>query len=50
MRAAGFGDEEISRWKKGGEKGVDDVRWTKSGEKREWDRGKDCDELSRPLF
>ena len=36
LRAAGFTDEQITQWEKGGEKGVDDVRWTKAGEKREW--------------
>ncbi|ROT37655.1 hypothetical protein SODALDRAFT_345339 [Sodiomyces alkalinus F11] len=40
MRAAGFGDEEIARWKKGGERDEKDVRWSKAGEEREWDRGK----------
>lgn len=40
MRAAGFGDEEIARWKKGGERNEEDVRWSKAGEEREWDRGK----------
>ncbi|KAK3904996.1 hypothetical protein C8A05DRAFT_31205 [Staphylotrichum tortipilum] len=45
LRAAGFTDEQIKQWEKGGEKGVDDVRWTKAGEKREWDRGKEQNEL-----
>lgn len=40
LRAAGFTDEEISKWEKGGEKGEEDVRWVKKGEGREWDRGK----------
>ena len=40
LRAAGFTTEEISKWEKGGEKDVDDVRWRKKGEGREWDRGK----------
>ncbi|CRK23557.1 hypothetical protein BN1708_013726 [Verticillium longisporum] len=41
LRAAGFGDEEINKWKRGGERNEADVKWTKAGEKREWDRGKD---------
>ncbi|KAM0279660.1 hypothetical protein ACHAQH_004462 [Verticillium albo-atrum] len=41
LRAAGFGDEEIKKWKRGGERSEDEVKWTKAGEKREWDRGKD---------
>jgi len=41
LRAAGFTDEQIRGWEKSGrEKGVEDVRWAKSGEGREWDRGK----------
>ncbi len=36
LRAAGFTDEQIKQWEKGGEKGIEDVRWTKAGEKREW--------------
>ncbi|KAG7144950.1 hypothetical protein HYQ46_006308 [Verticillium longisporum] len=41
LRAAGFGDEEINKWKRGGERNEADVKWAKAGEKREWDRGKD---------
>lgn len=41
LRAAGFTEEEIKRWEKGGEKDIGDVRWAKAGEKRAWDRGKD---------
>ena len=40
LRAAGFTDEEIKKWEKGGEKREEDVRWAKRGEGREWDRGK----------
>lgn len=40
LRAAGFTDEDVSKWEKGGEKDIDDVRWRKKGEGREWDRGK----------
>lgn len=44
LRAAGFTDEQIEGWERGEggarEKGVEDVRWAKSGEGREWDRGK----------
>ncbi|KXX82622.1 hypothetical protein MMYC01_200818 [Madurella mycetomatis] len=41
LRAAGFTDEQVKKWEKGGEKDIDDVRWSKAGERREWDRGKD---------
>lgn len=40
LRAAGFTEEQVKQWEKGGEKDIDDVRWSKAGEKREWDRGK----------
>ncbi|RYP41588.1 hypothetical protein DL767_000930 [Monosporascus sp. MG133] len=40
LRSAGFTEEEIRKWEKGGEKDESDVRWTKSGGLREWDRGK----------
>lgn len=40
LRAAGFTDEEVRKWEKGGEKDESDVRWRKAGEGREWDRGK----------
>lgn len=44
LRAAGFTDEEIMKWEKGGAKREEDVRWAKRGEGREWDRGKVIDE------
>ncbi|KAK2067411.1 hypothetical protein P8C59_001156 [Phyllachora maydis] len=43
LRVAGFTEEQIKKWEKGGpsgEKDLDDVRWRKAGEDREWDRGK----------
>lgn len=40
LRAAGFTDEQVTKWEKGGEKSEEDVRWRKKGEEREWDRGK----------
>lgn len=41
LRAAGFTEEEISKWEKNGmEKSEADVRWAKQGETKEWDRGK----------
>lgn len=43
LREAGFTEEQIKKWEKGGEKSIDDVQWTKKGEGREWDRGKDVD-------
>ena len=50
LLAAGFTPEEVQKWQKGGrgaasgEKDVEDVRWAKMGEGREWDRGKVMDE------
>lgn len=40
LRAAGFTEEEVSKWESGGEKREADVKWSKQGEGREWDRGK----------
>lgn len=36
LRAAGFTDEQVKKWEKGGERDIDDVRWSKAGERREW--------------
>ncbi|KAK5164369.1 uncharacterized protein LTR77_010065 [Saxophila tyrrhenica] len=57
LRAAGFSEEEVGKWEKssgllgqrdeGGEKGVEDMRWRKKGEGREWDRGKVADGKGR---
>ncbi|KAF2229861.1 hypothetical protein EV356DRAFT_493053 [Viridothelium virens] len=44
LKAAGFTDEQVDRWEKGGEKREEDVKWGKKGEGREWDRGKVVDE------
>ncbi|KAK3331078.1 hypothetical protein B0H66DRAFT_613106 [Apodospora peruviana] len=44
LRSAGFTEEQIGKWEKqgvNGEKDLDDVTWSKKGERREWDRGKD---------
>ena len=40
LRSAGFSEEEIQKWQRGGEKGEEDVKWKGKGEGREWDRGK----------
>lgn len=40
LKAAGFTDEEVKKWAKGDERDDSDVRWSKQGEDREWDRGK----------
>ena len=44
MREAGFDEQAISKWEKGGaeqkERGWEDVRWKRKGEEREWDVGK----------
>jgi hypothetical protein len=44
LKAAGFTDEQVKKWEKGGEKTEEDVRWAAKGEGREWDRGKVLDE------
>ncbi|KAJ0269179.1 hypothetical protein Brms1b_012650 [Colletotrichum noveboracense] len=41
MRAAGYGEDMIKKWRTGEQKDERDVRWAKAGEKREWDRGKE---------
>lgn len=48
MRDAGFTEEEVKRWESGGrmaagERNEEDVKWSKPGERREWDRGKMVD-------
>jgi hypothetical protein len=40
LRDAGFGEDFVQKWEKGGEKKEEDVRWKSKGEGREWDRGK----------
>jgi len=40
LRAAGFTQDEVRKWEKGGEQDEEDVRWRERGEGREWDRGK----------
>lgn len=40
LRSAGFTEEEVGKWERGGEKREEDVRWKGRGEGREWDRGK----------
>lgn len=41
MRAAGYDEDVIKKWKTGEQKDERDVRWAKAGEKRDWDRGKE---------
>ena len=43
LRAAGFTDEEVSKWERGDGSKENDVVWKKTGERREWDRGKVVD-------
>lgn len=43
LRTAGFTEEEIQRLERNGEKRVQDFQWSKPGERREWDRGKNFD-------
>ncbi|KAI5364486.1 hypothetical protein Slin14017_G043760 [Septoria linicola] len=46
LRAAGFTEEEVSNWQNGTgskddvEKDIRNLKWSKKGEGREWDRGK----------
>ena len=40
LKSAGFTEEEVKKWEKGGERTEEDVRWQGQGEGREWDRGK----------
>ncbi|KAJ4413034.1 hypothetical protein N0V91_000008 [Didymella pomorum] len=44
LRAAGFKDEQVKKWEKGGDPMEEDVVWTKKGQSREWDRGKVVDD------
>ncbi|KAJ8118000.1 hypothetical protein OPT61_g933 [Boeremia exigua] len=44
LRAAGFKDEQVKKWEKGGDPMEEDVVWAKKGQDREWDRGKVVDE------
>ncbi|KAH7235855.1 hypothetical protein BKA59DRAFT_516381 [Fusarium tricinctum] len=41
MRAAGFADEQIQRASGTDDKATESVQWSKAGEKREWDVGKE---------
>ncbi|MCJ1250670.1 hypothetical protein MMC30_007898 [Trapelia coarctata] len=43
LREAGFGEDFVKKWEKGGEKTGEDVKWRGRGEGREWDRGKVVD-------
>lgn len=45
MKAAGFADDQIQRINNNSqrEKTEEDVVWSKAGERREWDRGKEED-------
>ncbi|CBX95112.1 hypothetical protein IAQ61_009780 [Plenodomus lingam] len=40
LRAAGFSEEQVRKWKRGEEQEEEDVVWTRKGQAREWDRGK----------
>ncbi len=40
LRSAGFTEEEVGKWEKGGGRREEDVKWNGKGEGREWDRGK----------
>ena len=53
LREAGFNDSIVERWKSNtaatgdGEGRLEDVKWSKRGEGREWDRGKYVDDEGR---
>ena len=49
LRQVGFTEAQIKTWEKGGEKDEDDVKWTKKGQSREWDRGKVFDINGEPM-
>ncbi|CAD6569714.1 MAG: hypothetical protein ASARMPREDX12_002891 [Alectoria sarmentosa] len=40
LKSAGFTEDEVKKWEKGGERREEDVKWKGRGEGREWDRGK----------
>ncbi|CAF9903825.1 MAG: hypothetical protein ALECFALPRED_002997 [Alectoria fallacina] len=40
LKSAGFTEDEVTKWEKGGERREEDVKWKGRGEGREWDRGK----------
>lgn len=45
LRTAGFTEEQIKKWENQGPKGernLADVKWSKKGERREWDKGKEA--------
>ncbi|KAF2691538.1 hypothetical protein K458DRAFT_411261 [Lentithecium fluviatile CBS 122367] len=44
LRDAGFSEELVNKWEKGGDMGEEDVVWTPKGHSREWDKGKVVDE------
>lgn len=44
LKAAGFTDDQVKKWSKGDEKSEEDVVWNRTGQAREWDRGKVLDE------
>jgi hypothetical protein len=44
LRQVGFTENQIKKWEKGDEPNESDVKWTKKGESREWDRGKVLDD------
>lgn len=44
LRQAGFTEDQVNMWEKGGEKTEENVKWAKKGESREWDKGKVLDD------
>ncbi|KAF2021881.1 hypothetical protein BU24DRAFT_488212 [Aaosphaeria arxii CBS 175.79] len=40
LKAAGFTDDQVKKWERGDEKTEEDVKWSRRGEDREWDKGK----------
>ncbi|KAF2220214.1 hypothetical protein BDZ85DRAFT_267358 [Elsinoe ampelina] len=43
LKAAGFSEAEVKKWRGGESELLDDFRWAKKGESREWDKGKELD-------
>ncbi|KAG8624433.1 hypothetical protein KVT40_007500 [Elsinoe batatas] len=43
LKAAGFSEAEMEKWKGGESESLDNFQWAKKGESREWDKGKELD-------
>jgi predicted NACHT family NTPase len=45
MRSAGFSDDFVKAWENNDTKNEANLKWTKKGATREWDRGKTLEDL-----